>query len=121
MNELLTTISSCLLTIMGGTASVIWFYSAKKRTANAEATKAEADAISMYAQEWRELYEQRDKDVENLNAKIDALYNDMNELRKQLWDMREKYSAALTEKRSAEFFKCLRHGCEDRIPPNEKL
>ena len=121
MNELLTTISSCLLTIMGGTASVIWFYSAKKRTANAEATKAEADAISMYAQEWRELYEQRDAHVAELNNKIELLTNDLNVLRAELWEIKDKYSTAKAEQHTAEFYKCMKLGCTDRVPPNEKL
>lgn len=121
MTDTITTICTTLLTLMGGTASVVWFYNSKKRTEAAKASQAEADAISKYADEWRELYKQKDKEVADLNKKVDALYDNINELRRELFDIREQLNKEKLERQSAEYFKCVRHGCKDRIPPNENI
>ena len=62
-------VSSVALPLLG----VFLFYDSKKRKANAEARKAEMDNLTGYAEEWKGLYEQRDKRVDELNAKIDQL------------------------------------------------
>jgi len=46
----------------------------KKKKADAEAEKTEADNITAYAAEWKELYEKKEKRVVELDAKIDHLY-----------------------------------------------
>lgn len=118
--ELINTIFSGLLTLMGGGGlGVFWFYSAKKREAAANASKAEADVTSRYADEWKELYEQRDKRVGELNVKVDQLYADISELRKQMWDLSGRYAKLQAENMEAVFFRCVRRGCTDRIPPHE--
>lgn len=117
--EVINMICSAMLTLMGGTASAIWFYSSKKREAAASASKAEAEAISKYADEWKELYEQRDKRVGELNAKVDELYKEIGEMRQRLWALSDKYATMQAEKAEAVFYKCIRRGCTDRVPPHE--
>ncbi len=54
-------VSSVVLPLLG----VLLFYDSKQRKANAEARKAEMDNLTGYAEEWKGLYEQRDKRVDS--------------------------------------------------------
>ena len=56
------------------------FYESRKRKAAAEAKKAEADNITQYADEWKELYEKKEKRVGELDTKIDTLYAKIEEV-----------------------------------------
>ena len=62
----------------------------KKRKEQAEARKAEADSITSYATEWKELYEKKETRVVELEAKIEKLYNEKNEDRKRIRELMEK-------------------------------
>lgn len=118
LQEIITLISSVM-----GTTGLAWlgaflFYDSKKRKAAAEARKAEADSISSYAAEWKELYEKKEHRVTELEAKIDSLYADIRALRETDTKLREEKSALVIEKQALEFRKCERHGCKERMPPS---
>ena len=80
----------------------------KKKKADAEAEKTEADNITAYAAEWKELYEKKEKRVVELDAKIDAIR-----------ELSEKNSELAVQNQALEFRKCNKHGCADRVPPSE--
>lgn len=68
-------------------------------------------------EEWKKIAEDREQraaelkaDLDRKDGKIDSLYKDMNELRRQLDD-------ANTRAAVAEIMKCMRTGCTDREPP----
>lgn len=91
----------------------------KKKQADAEAEKAEADSISTYANEWKELYEKKEKRVAELDEKIDRLYQDITKYRDTIRELSERNSELAVQKQALEFRKCNKHGCPDRIPPSE--
>lgn len=91
----------------------------KKKQADAEAEKTEADNITAYAAEWKELYEKKEKRVVELDAKIDHLYAEITKYRDTIRELSEKNSELAVQNQALEFRKCNKHGCADRVPPSE--
>lgn len=91
----------------------------KEKKADAEAEKTEADNITAYAAEWKELYEKKEKRVAELDAKIDHLYTEITKYRDTIRELSEKNSELAVQNQALEFRKCNKHGCADRIPPSE--
>lgn len=108
-------ISSVALPLLG----VFLFYDSKKRKANAEARRAELDNLTLYADEWKALYEQRDKRVDELNAKIDQLYKEKEDDRQRIRELQEKNTTLALENTSLRIKECQVKGCKDRIPPSD--
>lgn len=105
---------------------VLMYHDYKKRTEAAKAKQAEAaakateiDNINSYAQEWKALYEQRDKRVDELNAKIDLLYQEKEADRQRIRELQEKVSALVQENQALKFKECQVRGCKDRQPPSD--
>lgn len=95
------------------------FYESRKRKAAAEAKKAEANNITQYAEEWKELYEKKEKRVGELDTKIDTLYAKIEELRQHIRELTEKNTELIIRNSALDFRKCNKHGCPDREPPSE--
>ena len=91
--------------------------SAKAKLAEAEALKAEQDNVASFAEEWKDLYEQRDKRVDELNAKIDQLYLEKETDRQRIRELQEKCQQFSLDLQAAKFLKCEVKGCKDRQPP----
>lgn len=108
-------ISSVALPLLG----VFLFYDSKKRKANAEARRAELDNLTVYADEWKALYEQRDKRVDELNAKIDQLYKEKEDDRQRIRELQEKNTTLALENTSLRIKECQVKGCKNRIPPSD--
>ena len=108
-------LKSLVLPVLGG--AFLWSY--KKRTEAAKTEKLEADNITMYAAEWKELYEKKEQRVEELDKKIDTLYDDLNALRKMNRELMERNTELTVRNGALEFRKCNRHGCSEREPPSE--
>ena len=90
---------------------------AKAKLAEAEARKAEEDNITSYAAEWKSLYEQRDKRVDELNVKIDQLYQEKEADRQRIRELQEKNTKQALNIQRANFMKCEVKGCDKRQPP----
>ena len=86
----------------------------KKKKADAEAEKTEADNITAYAAEWKELYEKKEKRVVELDAKIDHLYAEITKYRDAIRELSEKNSELAVQNQALEFRKCNIHGCADQ-------
>lgn len=108
-------VSSVVLPILG----VMLFYDAKKRKEYAEARKAEADNITQYAAEWKELYEKKEHRVNELEAKIEKLYGQIGDDRQRIRELQEKVSALVQENQALKFKECQVRGCKDRQPPSD--
>lgn len=108
-------ISSVALPLLG----VFLFYDSKKRKANAEARRAELDNLTLYADEWKALYEQRDKRVDELNVKIDQLYKEKEDDRQRIRELQEKNTTLALENTSLRIKECQVKGCKNRIPPSD--
>lgn len=115
-------VSTILLPLLG----VFLFYGQKKRKEEAEAKKAEAaakksetDNITAYAAEWKELYEKKEKKVQELDAKIDSLYVQINEDRQRIRVLMEKNTELELKNQMLEVMKCKKRGCKDREPPSD--
>lgn len=108
-----TIVSGVALPLLG----VFLFYDAKKREAIAKASKAEADNITQYAAQWRELYEEKVKHEEELNEKIDSLYAQLNEQRDELSRLKKEMTELTVKFQFAESQKCTVYGCPNRQPP----
>ena len=79
LSEISNIIGGIVTTILLPLLGVFLFYDQKKRKEEAAARKAEADNITSYAAEWKELYEKKENKVHELDAKIDQLYAEKNE------------------------------------------
>lgn len=109
MNEfqtVVTIISSLVSSVALPVLGVFLFYDSKKRKANAEARKAEMDNLTGYAEEWKGLYEQRDKWVDELNAKIDQLYKEKEDDRQRIRELQEKNTTLALENTSLRIKEC---------------
>lgn len=122
MNEfqtVLTIISSLVSSVALPLLGVFLFYDSKKRKANAEARRAELDNLTVYADEWKALYEQRDKRVDELNAKIDQLYKEKEDDRQRIRELQEKNTTLALENTSLRIKECQVKGCKSRVPPSD--
>ncbi|OUO82426.1 hypothetical protein [Bacteroides sp. An269] len=122
MNEfqtVVTIISSLVSSVALPLLGVFLFYDSKKRKANAEARRAELDNLTVYADEWKALYEQRDKRVDELNVKIDQLYKEKEDDRQRIRELQEKNTTLALENTSLRIKECQVKGCKNRIPPSD--
>lgn len=122
MNEfqtVVTIVSSLVSSVVLPLLEVFLFYDSKKRKANAEARRAELDNLTLYADEWKALYEQRDKRVDELNAKIDQLYKEKEEDRQRIRELQEKNTKLALENTSLRIKECQVKGCKSRVPPSD--
>lgn len=119
LNELIQLIGGAVSSIVMPLLGIFLFYNAKERKAYAEARKAEMDNLTGYAAEWKELYEQRDSRVCELNQKIDQLYAEKNDDRQRIRELQEKVSALTQENQVLRFKECQVRGCKDRMPPSD--
>lgn len=123
-----------ILTMAGGAVSSIalpligalMFHDAKKRKESAQARQAEAQAraaeqanIEATAQEWKTLYEQRDRRVGELNAKIDQLYAEKEADRQRIRELQEKNTAQALDLQVLRIKECQVRGCKGRKPPSD--
>lgn len=83
------------------------------------AKKAEAENITQYAAEWKELYEKKEAKVHELDTKIDQLYVEKNEDRERIRDLQSKNVKLELENQSLNFKKCEVRGCKERKPPSD--
>lgn len=107
-----------------GVLSYLFFFDSKKRTENAKAKQEEAaarkmeeESLSLRASEWRKLYEEAGDECKELNAKIDKLYDIIEEGRERIRELQEKNMQLSLELQKAQFMKCEVKGCEKRQPP----
>lgn len=119
ISQIITIIGSSIATIILPLIGVFMFYDSKKRREAAQAEKAEADNISQYAAEWKELYEKKEVKVHELDAKIDQLYLEKNEDRERIRDLQSKNARLELENQALTFKKCEVRGCKDRKPPSD--
>ena len=106
LNELFNITGGIVTTILLPLFGVFMFYDSKKRKAAAEARKAEADNITSYAAEWKELYEKKEHRVVELDSKIDQLYAEKNEDRQRIRELTEKNATLEIEKIKLEARRC---------------
>ena len=124
LSEIISLIGGAVTSIGIPLIGLFMFHDSKKRReaakaklAEAEARKAELDNIASFAEEWKALYEQRDKRVDELNVKIDQLYQDKETDRQRIRELQEKNTQLTLDLQAANFKKCEKKGCGDRQPP----
>jgi len=108
-------VATILLPLIGA----FQFYDSKKRKEAAAAKKAEAENITQYAAEWKELYEKKEAKVHELDTKIDQLYVEKNEDRERIRDLQSKNVKLELENQALNFKKCEVRGCKERKPPSD--
>lgn len=119
ISQIVTLIGGAIATILLPLLGAFMFYDSKKRREAAQAEKAEADNISQYAAEWKELYEKKEVKVHELDTKIDQLYVEKNEDRERIRDLQAKNTKLELENQALIFKKCEVRGCKDRQPPSD--
>lgn len=117
MTEIIQTISAIVTGVALPLLGVFLFYDAKKREAAAKASKAEAENITQYAAQWRELYEEKVKQEEDLNEKIDGLYVQLGQQRDELTQLKKDMADLTVKFLYSESQKCTVYGCPNRQPP----
>lgn len=117
-SQIITMIGGIVATILIPLIGAFQFYDSKKRKEAAAAKKAEAENITQYASEWKELYEKKEAKVHELDIKIDQLYLEKNEDRERIRDLQAKNAKLELENQALNFKKCEVIGCKDRKPPS---
>lgn len=123
ISEIFNLIGGIVTTTVLPLLSVLLFHDSRKRNeaakarlAEAEARKAEQDNIVGFAEEWKALYEQRDKRVDELNVKINQLEAKVDEDRRRIRELQEKNLQLSLDLQAAKFLKCEVKGCKERKP-----
>ena len=117
-SQIITMIGGIVATILIPLIGAFQFYDSKKRKEAAAAKKAEAENITQYASEWKELYEKKEAKVHELDIKIDQLYLEKNEDRERIRDLQAKNAKLELENQALNFKKCEVRGFKDRKPPS---
>ncbi len=116
-----------LVTALGGIEGikqlVKWWISrkAEKRTVEAQASSEEAESISKYAVEWKELYEKKEQRVNVLDDKVDELYAEIGKYRSMVLQLKEDNAALEIENKKLSYHRCDIKGCTNRRPPSEVM
>lgn len=118
-NQIIALIGGIIATVLLPLMTAFQFYDSKKRKEAAAAKKAEAENITQYAAEWKELYEKKEAKVHELDTKIDQLYVEKNEDRKRIRDLQSKNVKLELENQALNFKKCEVRGCKERKPPSD--
>mgnify|MGYP000348694086 CR=1 FL=1 len=118
ISQIVAMIGGIVATILLPLIGAFQFYDSKKRK-EAAAKKAEAENITQYAAEWKELYEKKEAKVHELDTKIDQLYVEKNEDRERIRDLQSKNVKLELENQSLNFKKCEVRGCKERKPPSD--
>ena len=105
LSEIIDLVSGSVSSIVLPFLGYLFVYESKKR--------------KEYADGWRALYEQRDRRVGELNAKIDQLYEEKNTDRQRIRDLQEKNTTLTLENQTLRFKECQVRGCAKRIPPSD--
>lgn len=119
ISQIVAMIGGIVATILLPLIGAFQFYDSKKRKEAAAAKKAEAENITQYAAEWKELYEKKEAKVHELDTKIDQLYVEKNEDRKRIRDLQSKNVKLELENQALNFKKCEVRGCKERKPPSD--
>jgi chromosome segregation ATPase len=119
ISQIVAMIGGIVATILLPLIGAFQFYDSKKRKEAAAAKKAEAENITRYAAEWKELYEKKEAKVHELDTKIDQLYVEKNEDRERIRDLQSKNVKLELENQSLNFKKCEVRGCKERKPPSD--
>lgn len=119
ISQIITMVGGIVATILLPLIGAFQFYDSKKRKEAAAAKKAEAENITQYAAEWKELYEKKEAKVHELDTKIDQLYLEKNEDRERIRDLQSKNAKLELENQALNFKKCEARGCKDRQPPSD--
>ena len=119
ISQIVAMIGGIVATILLPLIGAFQFYDSNKRKEAAAAKKAEAENITQYAAEWKELYEKKEAKVHELDTKIDQLYVEKNEDRERIRDLQSKNVKLELENQSLNFKKCEVRGCKERKPPSD--
>lgn len=119
LSEIFNIIGGIVTTILLPLLGVFIFHDQKKRKEEAAARKAEADNITSYAAEWKELYEKKESKVQELDAKIDQLYTEKNEDRQHIRELMDKIQELQLKNQMLEVLKCKKRNCTEREPPSD--
>ena len=118
-NQIIALIGGIIATVLLPLMTAFQFYDSKKRKEAAAAKKAEAENITQYAAEWKELYEKKEAKVHELDTKIDQLYVEKDEDRERIRDLQSKNVKLELENQALNFKKCEVRGCKERKPPSD--
>lgn len=117
MEETLQLISSLITSVAIPLLGIFLFYDSKRRAAAADATRAETENITQYADEWQKLYNEKVQHETLLNAKIDTLYTQLSQQRDELNQLKTRLATLTARLQYTEPLKCTHTTCTRRQPP----
>lgn len=103
-----------------GVISTLLYYNSRKRKEAAIASQEENKTISSYADEWKALYERSNDSVVNLNSKVDELYEEINQYRITIRNLRDEKNDLKLALHEAQWNRCIKDGCQLRTPPRKR-
>lgn len=117
LSQIVSLVGGLVTTIALPLLGLFMYHDSKKRTEAAKAKQAEAaaraaeeDNITSYAQEWKDLYEKKEKRVTDLEAKAE-------DDRRRIRELQEKNMQLSLDLQKADFLRCEVKGCINRQPP----
>lgn len=88
--EVFGVVCSGITTVLMPILLRLMFYDSKKREASAEARKKEIEALSLFANEWKVLYEEKVQETKELKAKVDKLYDLIHDQSNEIIHLKER-------------------------------
>lgn len=115
MNDIWGMVSTALTLLLGGGG--FWLWRDQRRLKRAEADREETNNAILAGNEWKEIAEQREKEVARLNAVIDERWLDKAKDRERIFELMAQNTDLRIKLQAAVFKLCEKRGCADRDPP----
>ena len=106
---------SLILNLLLGSGGV-WLWRETRRIKKAEAVHAETNNAILAGNEWKEIAEKRENEVERLNRLLDERWADKAKDRDTIFKLLEEKHDYSIQLQIANFKLCNRRGCLDREP-----
>lgn len=114
MNDLLGFVSLLLNLALG--SGGLWLWRETRRLKKAEAVREETNNAILAGNEWKEIAEKRENEVERLNRLLDERWEEKAKDRDTIFQLLEQKHDYSIKLQMATFKLCNRRGCPDREP-----
>ena len=108
-------IISLIINLLLGSGGV-WLWRETRRIKKAEAVREETNNAILAGNEWKEIAEKRESEIERLNTLLDERWADKAKDRATIFKLLEEKHDYSIQLQIANFKLCNRRGCPDREP-----
>lgn len=94
----------------------VWLWRDTRRLKKAEAIREETNNAILAGNEWKEIAEKRESEINRLNTLLDERWEDKAKDRDTIFKLLEEKNGISMKLQIANFKLCNRRGCPDREP-----